>query len=143
MKIKKLLSAAAAGIGVIFGIIPTDCKAAVDVNSLEGLLKAIAQVESNGDSSAYNHKENAAGPYQIRPVYLKDVNRIVGYEKYRLEDRFDALKAKEMVVTYLSHYGKHKSLEALARIHNGGPRGDKKKSTLRYWQKVKKAMEAK
>lgn len=31
--------------------------------------------------------------------------------------------------------------EVLARMHNGGPDGWKKASTLAYWYKVKKVME--
>jgi soluble lytic murein transglycosylase-like protein len=101
------------------------------------LLAAIAQVESSGNPLAYNKKENAAGLYQIRPIYLRDVNRILGQETYTLADRFDPVKAQAIVTIYLAHYGKGKTLEQLARIHNGGNSGDKKASTLKYWQKVK------
>ena len=37
---------------------------------------------------------------------------------------------------YLLHYGKGKSLIEKARIHNGGPCGDKKKATVCYARKI-------
>lgn len=136
----KILSAILAGIGVMFGIVP-ECDGVVQLNhNLDDLLAAIATVESNNDPTAYNKKEDAAGLFQIRPIYLQDVNRILGYQSYKLSDRFDPQKSKEMVYVYLCHYGRNKSLEQLARIQNGGPQGHKKESTLRYWQKVKERL---
>ena len=81
---------------------------------------------------------NAAGLYQISRIYLKDVNRILGYRKYILADRFDPQKSEEMVRIYLGHYGKNKTLEDIARIHNGGPRGWSRPATKKYWLKIKK-----
>jgi len=141
MRTKNLLKAIIASIAVILGFVP-DCDGAVRTeHNLDDLLRAIATVESNNDPNAFNAKEDAAGLYQIRPIYLADVNRLLGYPRYKLADRYDPVLAKEMVVIYLRHYGKNKSIEAMARIHNGGPRGYKKTSTLRYWQKIKRTME--
>jgi hypothetical protein len=100
------------------------------------LLSAIAKVESGGNSKAYNAKENAAGLYQIRPIYLKDVNRF-SKEQFTLADRFDPAKARRIVIAYLEHYCKGKSFEYMARCHNGGATGYQKQSTIAYWQKVK------
>ena len=36
--------------------------------------------------------------------------------------------------------GRPVTQEDIARIHNGGPNGYKKKSTEKYWQKVKKVL---
>jgi hypothetical protein len=46
-----------------------------------------------------------------------------------------------VVRAYLNHYGKGLSLEAKARIHNGGPQGHKKESTKAYLRKVRKEMQ--
>lgn len=113
------------------------------------IYSAIAEVESNNNDSVYNVKEDAAGRYQIRPIYLRDVNRISN-SNYMLEDRFDQVKALEMVRIYTSHYasiyrkrtGKPVTDEVIARIHNGGGyRGALKQSTEKYWEKVKKALD--
>ena len=41
---------------------------------------------------------------------------------------------------YLSHYGKGKTLLDMARIHNGGPKGDQKEATLAYARKVEQIL---
>lgn len=105
--------------------------------TFDKLLDAIAWVESKGNIVAFNAEEDAAGLFQIRPIYLRDVNRILGYDKYTLEDRYNPEKSREMVKVYLNHYAARKTLKAIARIHNGGPRGDEKQCTLKYWEKVK------
>ena len=118
---------------------------------VELLIAIIIIVESGGDIKAFNKDECAAGCLQIRPIYLRDVNSILGEERYSLEDRFDREKSIEMFEIYTSHYYKHyfaqiesigmSEVEAKARIHNGGPRGWQKKATDSYWLKVKAEME--
>ena len=41
------------------------------------LVNALILVESNGNSRAYNKKERACGCLQIRPIMLREVNRIL------------------------------------------------------------------
>ena len=89
--------------------------------NFDDLLQALADVESSNDPNAYNKREFAAGLYQIRPIYLKDVNRILGYPCFSLDDRYDPIRAAQMVFVYLSHYGRCMNIAFLARIHNGGP----------------------
>ena len=104
------------------------------------LLRAISQVESGGNAAAHNESEDAAGLYQIRPIYVADVNRILGREEYTLADRFNPERANEMVKIYLTHYGKGLTVLDMARIHNGGPKGYKKACTLGYRDKIIKAL---
>lgn len=118
------------------------------------LLKAIEKVESNGkldakgDYSKKTKEYRAIGCMQIWKTYVDDVNRIVGKKKYNYNDRYNRLKSFEMVAIYLNHYGKFyerktgktATYEILSRIHNGGPNGWKKESTIKYWNKVKKVL---
>lgn len=119
----------------------------IDVNSVALLLAAIIAVESGGNCNAYNKNENAAGCMQIRPIFVKDINRILGKERFTLADRYDKRKSKQMAMIFWSHYcvqkrlGREPTLEDLARCFNGGPDGHKKESTKAYWQKVKKELE--
>lgn len=109
------------------------------------LFHAIGQVESGGNVKAYNRKKKAAGIVQIRPICVADCNRIVQSERWSLSDRYDPSRSFEMFKVYTTHYKNHYGLtgqQAAARIWYGGPRGWKKKSTLRYWAKVKKELEA-
>jgi hypothetical protein len=110
---------------------------------------AIAEVESSTNDYAINIKEDAVGRYQIRPIYIRDVNRIAG-TSYTLYDRYNAQKAREIVQIYTTHYadiyrlrtGKPVTDEVIARIHNGGGyRGALKECTKKYWEKVKKALD--
>jgi len=109
---------------------------------------ALAQVESGGDAAAYNAGEDAAGLYQIRPIYVRDVNRILGREAFSLDDRWDTGRAEEMVRIYLRHYATRKRLgreptaEDMARIHNGGPDGWRKRATETYGRRFMAALRA-
>jgi len=50
------------------------------------------QVESNGNDSAYNKSEEAVGCLQIRPIMVREVNRILkkqGKEhRFKMKDRW-------------------------------------------------------
>lgn len=111
--------------------------------------EAIAEIESNTNDNAVNVKEDAVGRYQIRPIYVEDVNRISGMN-FTLEDRKNPKRALEMVKIYTSHYGKiytdrtglPVTDEVIARIHNGGSwRGAVKECTEKYWRKVKTVLD--
>jgi hypothetical protein len=80
------------------------------------------------------------GKYQIRQVYLDDVNKFSGCN-YTIADCYNDKFAKRIVTIYLQHYGSkighQPSARDLCRIHNGGPDGWKEHCTLAYWQKAK------
>lgn len=121
----------------------TYCDGAVQISeyNFDDLLKAIATVESGNNPSAHNKAEDAVGLYQIRKIYVDDINRILGKPHFSYKNRWSAYKSRLMVGVYLNHYGRGKTIEQLARIHNGGPRGHEKKATEKYWLKVKKVLE--
>lgn len=118
------------GLGVQTGNAQTQEHADVDL-----LLDAIAQVESNGDHGAVGDSGRARGAYQIHKLYWQDGTRILGVD-WRYDDATDSVKARQVVKAYLLHYGKGRSLLEKARIHNGGPRGYRKKATLPYARKI-------
>lgn len=111
---------------------------------MELLFAAICIVESGGDPSAYNKAEDSAGIVQIRPIMIEDVNRICKLKgdkrRFTLGDRWNTEKSRQMFTIYLDHYCKGMSLIDKARAWNGGPRGHKKDSTLRYAAKVQKEL---
>ena len=102
----------------------------------DSLIEAIIHVESRGDSMAYNAKEDAVGVLQIRPIMMREVNRLLQENKYTLADRWSKSKSIEMFNVIKAHTT-NPTNERLARNWNGGWNGYKKKSTLKYWQKVK------
>jgi hypothetical protein len=105
-------------------------------SDVERLLDAIVTVESSGRTRAVGDGGQAAGAYQIRPIFLRDVNRILGWNKYKLADRWDPIRSRQMARIYLNHYGKGKTLLDMARQHNGGPDGHTESCTLVYALKV-------
>ena len=134
MKIKYIQLIGAA----IFTLLPISLHAAPI--SLNSLLDAIAIVESNNNPVAIGDNGKAVGMYQIWPIMVKDVNRILGRQEYTLEDRLNPQRSRAMCRTYLEHYCKGKSLAYMARCWNGGPNGYKKESTLKYWKKIKEVL---
>ena len=105
--------------------------------ALDTLLNAVMAVESNFDSMAYNVKENAVGCLQIRPIMVREVNRLLGEDKYTLKDRWNKAKSIEMFNVIRLHL-KGASDEQIARVWNGGYNGHNIPKTMQYWQKVKK-----
>ena len=108
------------------------------------LLNAIIQVESGGKANAVGDGGKAVGILQIWPIMVDDVNRIQRLNKrskrYTYKDRKNAARSVEMYYIWLNHYHKNSTDEKIARCWNGGPTGHKKAATLKYWQKVRKAM---
>ncbi len=107
--------------------------------SLNQFLKALHQVESGGrEGVIIGDNGKALGPLQIHRVYWNDVASKVGG---RYEDVTNYNYSTKVVLAYFLKYAKdalkNKDWETLAKIHNGGPKGHKKKSTEKYWQKVK------
>ena len=99
-------------------------------------LKILGKIESNNNPNAFNKKENAIGIYQIRPLYFKDAQKFdPRLKKYNHWHCFNLWVSQVAVISYLTHYCKTFTLEEMARIHNGGPNGYKKASTLKYWKK--------
>ncbi len=105
----------------------------------DNLIKAIMYVESRGNTKAHNISEDAVGCLQIRPIMLREVNRLLGYNKYKLADRWNKEKSIEMF-NVIKQHTTNPTNEKLARNWNGGWNGYKKQSTLKYWQKVKKQL---
>ncbi len=111
--------------------------------TIMSLIIALIQVESNNNDLAVGDKGKAYGCLQIHKTYVDDVNRILGRKEYIHEDAFCRDKSIEMFMIYTDHYATHKRLgreptiEDIVRIHNGGPNGWKKPTTIRHWNKVK------
>ena len=130
-------------------VIPTEIVVNVPVgeNTLNGvletdiLLEAIIMVESRGNDSAYCKREDAAGCLQIRPIMVKEVNRILtkqeSTKRYTLLDRWDRQKSIEIFYIVNGYYNNN-TYEEMARSWNGGPTGITKSSTKKYWRKVQR-----
>lgn len=111
------------------------------------LILAVIEVESNGIDTAIGDNGKAYGPLQIWEVVIKDVNKFynASYTHDMMFNRGYAIDVFVLYTTYWGNFytkktGKKATNEIYARIHNGGPFGYNKKSTEKYWKKIKKAL---
>lgn len=112
-------------------------------DAFDGVIGAILAVESGGDCNAVGDGGLAIGPYQIHRGYWQDATRFLGVD-WPYSDARDPVKASRAVRAYTSHYAAYYrrpwTPETIARIHNGGPTGWKKASTLTYWSRIQNRM---
>ena len=116
-------------------------------------LDAIRQVETGGSPDegrgATGDSGRAIGPYQIWKIYWTDA--AVPGRRYS-ECLRDKELSEQVVCRYMERYarsslrrlqagvGTLSDVERVARIHNGGPAGDRKQATVRYWNKVRSVL---
>ena len=103
------------------------------------LLSALIQIESGGNDLAKG-RHGELGALQIKPILVRDVNRIMGthYAHAQVTNR---AVSTFIAQSYLAHYGKNLSDESLARIWQGGPKGHRKTSTRAYARRVMRELE--
>ena len=119
-------------------------------------LAAIRLVETGGTANegrgAIGDGGRAIGPFQIHRVYHIDAaerdRTLVEYS----DCLYGSAYSKRVVESYMTRYARAETerllegrgtladVERIARIHNGGPRGDRKSSTVRYWRKVRQEL---
>ena len=112
------------------------------------LLTALIFVESRGNDSAIGDRHlvgnEAVGALQIRPIMVREVNRICkligSHQRFTLKDRFDREKSIHMFMIWKEFHHKDSSPEKVARNWNGGPKGYKKDRTIKYWNKIEKQL---
>ena len=103
---------------------------------------ALIMVESGGNDFEIGDDGKAYGCLQMHAAYVQDAAEYAGKDWVH-EDAFQRVVAIQIFMAYMARYateerlGREPTLEDIARIHNGGPNGYKKKSTEKYWQKVK------
>lgn len=105
----------------------------------ERLLDAIRQLESGGRDLT-GDGGRAIGPYQIHRRYWQDAVRLDPSLGGTYNDCRREQYARRVVKVYLAHYGKGKTDEQMARIHNGGPTGHRKRATVGYWTKIRRVL---
>jgi hypothetical protein len=120
----------------------------IELTPTEKFLEAIIYVESKGNDSAIGDrhlgKNYAVGVLQIRPIMVREVNRILRLKKdkhrFKLKDRYDREKSIQMFLIWKEFHHKDSDYEEIARSWNGGPKGMKNPRTYSYWKKVERQL---
>lgn len=95
---------------------------------------AIIMTESRFDPDARGKAEDS-GMYQMRPIYVKEVNRIWG-TNFTIEDAFDVNKSVEIFSLMQGHYNPNKDLDLEIYYHNKSP--EYKRRVLQNYEFVRR-----
>lgn len=97
--------------------------AVIEARVWDRLAAALSFVESRDDDRAYNATSGALGRWQMKRIYVDEVNRILRLKRekrrYRYEDRTNSVKAREMFEIYQSHHNPKKDIDRAIRLHRG------------------------
>ena len=105
------------------------------------LLAALIAVESGNQADAIGDNGRAIGCLQIQKACLLDVNRVYGTNFRWPDDCFNRYLSGRICDLYLTHWcGAGASAETMARTWAGGPKGPRKRATVKYWLKVKEKL---
>lgn len=94
---------------------------------------AIVKTESEFNPLAVGKSEDW-GIFQITPIYVKEVNRILGEEKYSHEDAFNPEKSMAMFTIMQNHHNPENDVDRAIASHNPT-------ASSAYSVKVRKNME--
>lgn len=98
------------------------------------LVEAFIQVESEGKNNAVNKTSGATGCLQLMPIQVKEANRLLGRNKYKLSDRLNRQKSIEIFHLIMKHKNPDYDIHLACKIWNP-------KSKLSYHTKVVKEYE--
>lgn len=97
--------------------------AVVEAGVWDKLAAALSFVESRDDDRAYNASSRALGRWQMKRIYVDEVNRILRLKRekrrYRYEDRTNPVKAREMFEIYQSHHNPKTDIDRAIKLHRG------------------------
>lgn len=119
--------------------LPSDYNLCPKEKHLRELVRIFAHVESNTNSTVWCKKEDAAGLLQIRPIMIKEANRIAKCNKYSLNDRWDISKSVEIFILVQKHKNPNLNLVKAAKIWNAGKANVSDDYIKPYLRKILKA----
>lgn len=94
----------------------------IDTNIIALVIEALILVESGGNPAAVNG--NAVGVLQIMPAVVHELNRVAGWDVYKLDDRLNEAASRRMAETYLIAKGAlNLNIRGMALLWKLGPDG--------------------
>lgn len=94
----------------------------VPLTDFELIELAIIWQESKGNPNPKHSDGKSEGILQITPIYVDEVNRILGKSKYTLHDRRNPLKSHEMFLVVQNYHNPEKDVKKAVKLHNKGKR---------------------
>lgn len=91
------------------------------------LIAAICIAESGNDESAIGDGGEAVGAYGQHEIFVRECNRLAGYERWSYEDRKDRAKAQEMMRLFFKNHvcpkvlGRPPTIYDFAYAYHSGP----------------------
>ena len=127
---------------------PIEPISVVEVEPMDVLIDALIYVESKGNDSAIGDRHlgsnYAVGVLQIRPIMVREVNRILKLKgeshRFKLKDRYNREKSIQMFLIWKEFHHNDSDFEAIARSWNGGSKGPQNPKTYSYWKKVEQQL---
>lgn len=102
---------------------------------------AIYKVESSSGYDLINESDTAsAGHFQMRRIYVDEVNRICKAKKFTYDDRFNFTKSVMMFFIYNNFHNPNWDYQQVAVMHGTGNKRNSSEKALNYWNKVKKCL---
>lgn len=131
---------------VLLTLGPTQAEAAAPRHTHQQILDAIWMVEASGRLAPPDGDGGRSiGPYQIQKAYWLDAVARRPDLGGTYADVRDMAYAARVIAAYMERWApdawQRRDAEVIARIHNGGPKGASKESTLKYWGRVKAVLE--
>jgi hypothetical protein len=100
-------------------------------------IQALIDTETSNGVNRYNPGEtDAVGLLQIHSIMVREVNRILGYQKYQLSDRLSDKASIDIFLIYQRHYNPTMEFQKMARLWCSGPDGMRETNSLGYYNRA-------
>ena len=102
------------------------------------VIRAIAQVESEGNPKMVSKCGRYVGYLQISKILVRECNQILGKQVYTYDDRYDKQKSIDMFIVFQEHFNKEGNTEKAIRLWNSGDLNcmKHKRPTEGYYRRV-------
>jgi len=89
----------------------------VPITDWDRFVLALIDVESEGRDSIVGRNDDV-GILQLTPIYVKEVNRLMKTDSFKLSHRWDRKRSLEMFDIIQSHYNVERDIDKAIRLHN-------------------------
>ena len=108
---------------------------------VQEILNAIRKQETRGEvnpDAAVGDNGDSIGAYQIQKSYWLDaVEKNPALKRRGYGAVKDRKYAEQVIIAYMTRHAPNWKPETILRIHNGGPKGHRKQSTVKYWHEAR------